>query len=201
MKQTDFGYKFRPVFTVQPFFYSEVPLSVCGRFCSRSDVGLSEGFRSSLSLSNVLFLSVWLFLSLSEQLGHHICPGLGLARSKCTSCWTCVEIGRKCLPFQRDYFSSYWHLLRVWGNCKCCWETDLFHNTVIELCKKKKNTSSKYFWDLHKELWRSMQISSSLLLDLNQFSYSFQGNSWFWMTLSFIASRESYALRTILERQ
>lgn len=118
------------------FFYSEVPLSVCGRFCSRSDVGLSEGFRSSLSLSNVLFLSVWLFLSLSEQLGHHICPGLGLACSRCTSCWTCVEIGRKCLPFQRDYFSSYWQLLRVWGNCKCCWETDLFHNTVIELCKK-----------------------------------------------------------------
>lgn len=53
-------------------------------------------------LSNVLLAVVC--LCLSEQLGHHICPGLGLPHSRCTSCWNRVETGRKCLPFQRDVF-------------------------------------------------------------------------------------------------
>lgn len=42
------GYKFRPTTIL---FYSQDNLSACGRFCSRcrrSDVGLSDGFRSSL---------------------------------------------------------------------------------------------------------------------------------------------------------
>ncbi len=147
MKQRDFGYKFRPVFTVQPFFFG-VPLSVCGRFCSRSDVGLSEGFRSSLSLSSVLLalcLSVCLFLSLSEQLGHHICPGLGLACRRCTSCWTWVKIGRKCLPFQIYFFlhtdSSWWYE----GTVNVAGRLTSF-TTVVELCKTPPPKNLRFFF-------------------------------------------------------
>ncbi len=124
------------------FFYFDVPLSVCGRFCSRSDVGLSEGFRSSLSLSSVLLalcLSVCLFLSLSEQLGHHICPGLGLACCRCTSCWTWVKIWRKCLPFQIYFFH---HTDSSWGyegTVNVAGRLTSF-TTVVELCKKKRKT-------------------------------------------------------------
>lgn len=76
------------------------------------------------------FLSVCVFLSLRTVRPSHLSWLRPLQMHKLLdSCRNWAEVFT--FP-KRLFFPSYCQLLRVWGNCTCCWEADLFHNTVIE---------------------------------------------------------------------
>lgn len=140
-------YKFRPIFTVQLFFFPKIHLSVCGRFCSRcsrSDLGLSDGFRSSLSLSNVLlalFLSACLSLSLPLRT---VRPShLSWLRSALLQMHKLLESCRNWVEVftfpERLFFLIILTTLESMRELYMCWEADFFRNTVYWTVQKNSN--------------------------------------------------------------